>query len=548
MLRATRIVLVAASILLVLQFSSLASSQPVPSTLQVAKQPLPIREGPIQTPGSIIEAPQPYWFQQGAMGDSSTQKSVGANITIRTVYDAVNQDAHSYWVGSLLANGAFVQVGYLNGLSTTNQPYCCAWFYEFFPPPCAPPCTSPQPPPIIGTEGSVGPIGSMHNYSMISVGNGVWSFYLDGGYLGSSPAPGQPDYLGSSAADTGTHTPGGISEVAQTNTDTDVIGPAEFLNFQYKTNASPWQPVSSGKVYIYYGATSSMSLPNPYSVAEVEGKTTVADFLAGSYIPKPSSSPANPCGNLDITILWSPTTICRGVTHNVSFSFTDKDGKSLTPFWVSMADATGLRIFYTAYQNYQNQIVPDPNSGQWNLTQIMWHAVNVATGFAFTPAPTITVPTNVFSVQFQVLGLIYSIPVSGATVLTFLPDSTNETLKTDSSGLAILTQLPSSTYSLRILVPNGISTSTSRSLTAPSSIVAKVISLPELITIIVPPILIAIAITGVVARREHRRHSVLPAIPSPATIPAYCSACGRPLSLGALFCTNCGTPVPTMHW
>ncbi len=531
----------AVSILLVLQFAGFASNQTIPSTVQSAKQPLPIRQGPMQTPGSTIEAPQPYWFQQGAMGGNGTQNSVGANITIRTVYDKVNQDAHSYWVGSLLANGAFVQVGYLNGLSTTNQPYCCAWFYEFFP------SGNTNSPPVIGPEGSVGPIDSMHTYSMISVGNGVWSFYLDGGYLGSSPAPGQPGYLGSTATNTGSHTPGGISEVAQTTTNTDIIGPAEFLNFQYKTNTSPWQPVPAGKVYIYYGATSSMSLPNPYSVVEVEGKTNVADFLAGSYIPKPGPNPnANPCGNLDSSILWSPTTACRGLTSNVSFSFTDKDGNNLTPFWVSMGDATGLEIFYTTYQN---QIVPSPNSGQWNFTQITWHAVNVATGFAFTPsAATVTVPTDVFSLQLQVVGLLYSIPVSGATVLAFLPDSTNETLKTDSSGQTVLTQLPTSTYTLRIQVPNGISTSTSRTLSVQSSIVAKVISLPELVTIIIPPILIATTIAGVVARKEHRRRAILPAIPSPVTVPAYCTGCGRPLSQGALFCTNCGTPVRTAHW
>ena len=533
----------AASILILLQFASFDGNQAIPSAVQIAKQPLPIRQGPMQTPGSTIEAPQPYWFQQGAMGGNGTQNSVGANITIRTVYDNVNQDAHSYWVGSLLANGAFVQVGYLNGLSTTNQPYCCAWFYEFFP------SGNTISPPIIGPEGSVGPIGSMHTYSMISVGNGVWSFYLDGGYLGSSPAPGQPGYLGSTATNTGSYTPGGISEVAQTTTNTDIIGPAEFLNFQYKTTTGPWQQVPTGKVYIYYGANSLRNLPNPYSVAEVEGKTTVADFLSGSYLPKPAPNPnPNPCGNLDSSILWSPTTICRGPTNNVSFSFTDKDGNNLTPFWVSIADATGLEIFYTTYQN---QIVPNPNSGQWNFTQIMWHAVNVATGFAFTPspsAPTETVPTYVFSVQLQVVGLLYSLPVSGASVLVFLPDFTNETSKTDSSGQTILAQLPPATYSLRIRVPDGISTSTSRALSAQSSIVVKVISLPEIVTIIIPPILIAIAIAGVVARREHRRETILPAIPSPLTTPAYCSACGRPLSQGALFCTNCGTPVRTMHW
>ncbi len=473
------------------------------------------------------------------MGDSSTQNSVGANITIRTVYDKVNQDAHSYWVGSLLANGAFVQVGYLNGLSTTNLPYCCAWFYEFFP------SGNTNSPPVIGPEGSVGTIGSLHTYSMISVGNGVWSFYLDGNKLGSSPAPGQPYYLGSNAANTGSHTPGGISEVAQTTTNTDTIGPAEFLNFQFETSPGAWRQVPTGKAYIYYGQTSSQNLPNPYSVAEIEGKTTTADFLAGSYISKPGPNPnSNPCGNPDSSILWSPTTTCIGVTHNVSFSLTDKDGNNIIPTWISMTDATGLEIFYTSYQN---QLVPDPISGRWNITQVMWHAVNVATGVQFSPsAPTETVPTNVFSVQLQVVGLLYSLPVSGATVLAILPDSTNETVKTDSSGQTILTQLPPSTYSLRITVPDGISSSTNRVLSSQTSIVAKVFSLPELITIIIPPILAAIAVVGVIARKEKQRQAALPTIPVPAMVPVNCSACGQLLSPGANFCTNCGSPVRTM--
>ena len=89
--------------------------------------PQPIRQGPLQTTYALGGS---YWFQIGAVGDSSSHNVDSANITIRTVYDQVRNDAHSYWVGSLLSTGGFVQVGYLNGLSTTGQPYCCAWFFE----------------------------------------------------------------------------------------------------------------------------------------------------------------------------------------------------------------------------------------------------------------------------------------------------------------------------------------------------------------------------------------------------------------------------------
>src|SRR5437899_8063497 len=88
--------------------------------------PQPIRQGPLQTTYALGGY---YWFQIGAIGDSSSYNVDGANITVRTVYDQVRNDAHSYWVGTLLSTGGFVQVGYLNGLSTTGQTYCCAWFF-----------------------------------------------------------------------------------------------------------------------------------------------------------------------------------------------------------------------------------------------------------------------------------------------------------------------------------------------------------------------------------------------------------------------------------
>ncbi len=484
-------------------------------------------QGPFARSTVSVGTSQYYWFQEGAFGDSSTKSSVGVNITIQTVYDKVNQDAHSYWIGSLLANGAFVQVGYLNGLSTTNQPYCCAWFYEFFP------AGNTNSPPIIGPEGSAGPIGSWHTYSMIAGNNGVWSFYIDNNYLGSTPSPGQNNYLGSTAGSTGNNSPAAIAEVAQALTNTDVIGPAEFRKPVFETSQSPgsWNSFTSGLSHIGYGATSLQNLPNPYGVAEFEGVN--GDFLVGSGMPQSAEK----------SVLW-PMTLPLFPPH-ISFSFTDVAGITFTPTWISLRDGTN-ELFYSSYTD---QPVPSPNSGSYNVDRIVWHTINVATGLRFSPSGSSQViPGNVFSVTLQVIGILYSLPVSSATVLVFLPDSTNETLKTDSSGQTILWQLPPSNYSLRILVPNGISTSASRTLTTQSSVVAKVISLPELVTIIIPPILVAIAIAALVARKEHRRPTITPAIPTPVTAPAYCGACGRPLSSGALFCTNCGTPVRTGYF
>jgi hypothetical protein len=499
-------------------------------------QPLLIPQGPMGV--SSATTSDPYWFQEGAIGDSSIQKSVGASVMIRTVYDSVNNDAHSYWVGSILANGAFVQVGYYNGLTTTNQYYCCAWFYEFFP------AGNTNSPPIIGPAGSAGPIGSWHTYTMNYTGSGVWSFYMDNQFLGSSPTQGQQYYLGPGDIDSGGHAAAVLAEVAQTTSNTDVIGPAEFKNFMYETNPGAWQLVPVGKVHIGYGATSSMNLANPYSVAEVSGKRN--DFLTGSNIPYPGPdecgspayySAANPSN------LWPGTTVqCVGNTAKIpSLSFDDVDGNGLTPTWISLSDSTSFEIFLTTYQS---QNVPPP-SGQWTINQVSWRATNVATGAVVNSTATSqTVPTNVFSVKMQVVGYFYSLPVKDTTVILYLPDSTNETVKTDNNGQAVFTLLPAAIYTYHVTVPYGIPATTKQTISNAGSLVAKVFSLPELITLIVPPILIAILVAIAVARKERQRQAMIQAqgIPAPAFGSSLCRSCGQPLSPTANFCTSCGTP------
>ncbi len=502
----------------------------------VSGQPLLIPQGPMGVTSAT--AGDPYWFQVGAIGDSGIYKSVGASVMIRTVYDKVNNDAHSYWVGSILANGAFVQVGYYNGLTTTNQYYCCAWFYEFFP------AGNTNSPPIIGPAGSAGPIGSWHTYTMNYTGNGVWSFYMDNQFLGSSPTQSQQYYLGPGDTDSGSHPAAVLAEVAQTTSNTDVIGPAEFKNFMYETNPGAWQLVQIGKVHIGYGATSSMNLANPYSVAEVSGKQN--DFLTGSDIPYPGPdecgspayySPTNPSN------LWPGSAVqCVGNTATIpSLSFDDVDGNGLTPTWISLSDSTGFEIFLTTYQS-QNVLPP---SGQWTINQVSWRATNVATGAVVnSTASSQIVPTNAFSVTMHVVGYFYSLPVKNTTVIMYLPDSTNETVRTDDNGQAVFTQLPAANYTFHIAVPYGISSTTTQSISNPGSLIAKVFGLPELITLIMPPILIAIVVAIAVARKERQRQAMIQAqaIPAPAFGSSFCRSCGQPLSPTANFCTSCGTP------
>jgi hypothetical protein len=527
-------------VLAVLTLTSLISlhgSQDATSNSAASGQALQIREGPI---GPTSAAPGgPYWFQQGGTSDSITHYSVGASVRIRTVYDSVNGDAHSYWVGSFLANGAFVQVGYLNTLTTTNQYYCCAWFYESFP------YLNDTSPPFIGPPGSAGPIGSWHTYSMnYNASFGVWSFYMDNQYLGSTPLAGQAYYIGagSTIASTGNHSVAALSEVAQTYDNKDIIGPAEFSNFQYETTINSWKPVPNGLVHIGYGDTPPSNAPaNPYSVAEISGVQN--DFLTGSKMTYPGT---DQCGNqaANGADLWATTLTCIG-GNTESFSFVALDGSKITPPWISLTDSGGKQIFYTDYQNYAGISVPSP-SGQWTINYVSWHGVNVATSQIVNMSmPSQVFLSQVFSITLAVVGYIYSLPVNNATVIMYLPDSTNQTVRTNSNGEGVFTLLPPSSYSIHIKVPYGIASSQVQSLTGPGSVVAKVFSLPELITIIVPPIFIAVLASILIIRKEQKRQAMIRAQTpmQPMIGPSYCTSCGQPLGPEARFCTSCGTPV-----
>ena len=483
-----------------------------------------VRQGPIRTtfaPGSY------YWYQIGAIGDSNSQNDDGASIAIRTVYDQVQNDAHSYWVGLSFSSGEFVQVGYLNGLSTTGQPYCCAWFFETF---TTPSCSCP---PIIGSEGSAGPVGSWHTYSMAYTGNGVWSFYMNGQLLGHSPLPGEPNYLGNGTSTSGscnTCAPAAVAEVAQASDNTDVIGPAEFKDLTMHRNGA-WQPVGAANTYCCYGFSSNTALPISYGLAEVQG--TPNDYLAGTHI-RPSAKG---------TPLW-PTS--PGLYNIVSFNFIDRNSNSFSPDWASLQDpGNPSNIIY--YTKYQSDSVPLSSTSKYVVTNEYWHGVNVSENTSVSDStPSQNVQGDVFSIPVRVTGRFYSLPVSGATLLTFLPDTTNQTAKTDSEGNVTLRQIPPGNYSLRISPPFGLQSVSRKILAGPMNLSVSVFSIAELLTIIVPPIAIAIAIVTLALKREQaRRSAMLVTAPYPIATPAmYCSACKKPLGPTEYFCTTCGTPRP----
>src|SRR3989442_10988919 len=127
--RTLRIALVILTVILGLQSFIVLGRNSLTVTSNSALIPRPIRQGPLETTYALGGY---YWFQIGAIGDSNSYSVDSANITIRTVYDQVRNDAHSYWVGTSLSTGGFVPEGDFKRLSTPGQTYCCVWFFATF--------------------------------------------------------------------------------------------------------------------------------------------------------------------------------------------------------------------------------------------------------------------------------------------------------------------------------------------------------------------------------------------------------------------------------
>ncbi len=357
----------------------------------------------------------------------------------------------------------------------------------------------------------------------------MWSFYMDGKFLGSTPD------MGTSSS--GTHAPAAIAEVAQASNNTDVLGPAEFKDMWFL--ATTWQRVPAARSLIWYGTGTPLNPPpNPYGVANVTGVNNA--FLAGSGIPQPSSPSPNPGPTL-----WSVQNP-PSFPGQVSISFLDTDQFSFSPEWVSLRQSSGTtRLFYTDshYPNYQNLKI---RNGNWVVDRVMWHTVNVV-GQGATVAvpgpPSLAVETTVSSLRLRVIGVIFSLPVSGASALTILPDTTNATAKTDSSGLAVLAQLPPGTYYLRITVPYGIPAITSHDVLGSSELTARVLGLAEMLMIVITPIALSVFVVILAVRRERLRAASMPTIPPSMAVTGSCRNCGAPLHATNASCPTCRTPV-----
>src|SRR2546422_5722281 len=477
-----------------------------------AKIPLQIHQGPIR--GIEQQASTgAYWFQVGASGDSSSAGHYGASVMIRTVYDQANNDAHSYWVGGYLSNGAFVQVGYLTTVSTDGSPYCCAWFYEYFLSQNSSCC-----PPVIGPEFSAGPIGSWHSYKMDSNLNGTWSFYMDGRLLtlpggnGSGTTPN----LGTDNSEN--QPPAALAEVADTANDRDPLGPAEFGSITYRATTQPtdWRTVARGFGLVTYGAPSKKDIPNPYGSVEITGVDN--DFLAGSRVPPPVTNTN--------TLFWP----AGGPLSRVMFEFHDTNGNNFFPDWISLyqSGTPSTRVYYTSHNASYSQQSIDP--AVWILDVAMWHNSNVSPQ---NPRPSVdtqfpnrlAVNANVFPLAVHVVGYLLPYQVAGAKVYTSYPDSLAINATSDQNGDAVFSQIPPGNYSIRVVAPRGLQSTIHSQIIDATNLTVRVFGLPELLIILIVPVTAAVIIVVVAVRKERARRRmwesmILPSLTPPSFPPS----------------------------
>jgi hypothetical protein len=195
----------------------------------------------------------------GASGDNSSINNKGVEAEIRThIYSVQDQDHDSFWVGSTLDNGAFIQFGYTilnpncyycskgryngtNLICTTgflflgNSSSDARWFWWYWPSGVS---TLDGSEFVIGPPNSVGTNGTWHAYSIMPNGNNQWNFLLDGQRVDSadfevtkSKAP--PLMVAEKSFNNYSQSP-----------QLDILGPVEFRNLSY-LEEDGWHNVTS---------------------------------------------------------------------------------------------------------------------------------------------------------------------------------------------------------------------------------------------------------------------------------------------------------------
>ena len=231
-----------------------------------------------------------YWFQFGATGGQVTYHNTGAAVSIQTISQPdISGGSLGFWTGETLANGAFLQAGYVienqsgNYPSYYNQSNCTAteyikkgdaeWFYEYFPQNS----NSNNFMGAIGPDGSAGVNGTFNSYAFYYSG-GIWHITFNGNEVGTTN-------LGTGTS--GNNAPVAFGEMANASNASTKVAPVIFSNLSFFNSAGTEYPVPHGYSYIGYGVGSDKALQNPYGVSEIGSRVNY--FMVGSSLQHPSN-------------------------------------------------------------------------------------------------------------------------------------------------------------------------------------------------------------------------------------------------------------------
>jgi ribosomal protein L40E len=227
-----------------------------------------------------------YSIEVGAFGDDASRGNMGVSVEIRThVPSLASEDqSYSFWVGSNLQIGAFVQFGYevvpsglycMYGQVNEDHTNCqgsygtigendAVWFWEYWP--------NAKVNSFyygLGASNSSGPEGAWHLYQILPDAANGWSFLLDGQPVSSIDSvqwakSKDPVYAVA-------------EEVSGTSSTSGNLGPVEFRNLSYYSRDS-WHMVTKlSAISGCGGLTPKCGIPIPYGITMLGAN----NFFAG---------------------------------------------------------------------------------------------------------------------------------------------------------------------------------------------------------------------------------------------------------------------------
>ncbi len=210
-----------------------------------------------------------FW-QVGVSATADGMESTAMRTTIRTQIPATiaNQSNDYYWIGSYLADGSFIQVGY--GVSGAD--HTAHWFY------CSFTALHQEVACPLGQPNSAGPAGSWHTYSLALTSQTarqqwVWTATMDNTVIGT---------ITTAVASTGVMTPSVYAEVSAFHPipATNSLGQVEFHPaIQLRNQRDPRYHTPQGATVAY----SQANVCPPYGMNIIQANDVV--FGNGLHCP-----------------------------------------------------------------------------------------------------------------------------------------------------------------------------------------------------------------------------------------------------------------------